>query len=70
MAEARKEAQQIIEDARITANRVSEELKQLKKQLQESADASGFNQKQTELRRTLNEAEGKLRVGKVEEQRP
>jgi DNA mismatch repair protein MutS2 len=70
MAEARKEAQQIIEDARITANRVGEELKQLKKQLQESADASGFNQKQTELRRTLNEAEGKLRVGKVEEKRP
>ena len=70
MAEARKEAQQIIEDARITANRVSEELKRLKKQLQESADASGFNQKQTELRRSLNEAESKLRVGKVEEKRP
>ena len=70
MAEARKEAQQIIEDARITANRVGEELKALKKQLQESADASGFNQKQTELRRTLNEAEGKLRVGQAPEKRP
>ena len=70
MEAARKEAQQIIEDARITANRVGEELKQLKKQLQESADSAGFNQKQTELRRTLNEAESKLRVGQVQEKRP
>ncbi len=70
MAEARKEAQQIIEDARITANRVGEELKALKKQLQESADTANLNQKQTELRRSLNEAESKLRVGKVEEKRP
>ena len=70
MAAARKEAQQIIEDARITANRVGEELKQLKKQLQESADTANLNQKQTELRRSLNEAESKLRVGKVEEKRP
>ena len=70
MAAARKEAQQIIEDARITANKVSEELKQLKKQLQESADTANLNQKQTELRRSLNEAESKLRVGHVEEKRP
>ena len=70
MAEARKEAQQIIEDARITANRVSEELKQLKKQLQESADTANLNQKQTELRRSLNEAESKLRVGQQPEKRP
>ena len=70
MAAARKEAQQIIEDARITANRVSEELKQLKKQLQESADTANLNQKQTELRRSLNEAESKLRVKAPEERRP
>ncbi len=70
MAEARKEAQQIIEDARITANKVGEELKALKKQLQESADTANLNQKQTELRRSLNEAESKLRVGHVEEKRP
>ena len=70
MAEARKEAQQIIEDARITANKVGEELKQLKKQLQESADTANLSQKQTELRRSLNEAESKLRVGHVEEKRP
>ncbi|MBQ2921121.1 MAG: Smr/MutS family protein, partial [Oscillospiraceae bacterium] len=70
MAEARKEAQQIIEDARITANKVGEELKQLKKQLQESADTANLNQKQTELRRSLNEAESKLRVGQQPEKRP
>ena len=70
MAEARKEAQQIIEDARITANRVGEELKQLRKQLKESADVSGLNQRQTELRRNLNEAEGKLRVQTPQPKRP
>ena len=70
MASARKEAQQIIEDARITANRVSEELKQLKKQLQESADTANLNQKQTELRRSLNEAESKLRVNAPVERKP
>lgn len=70
MAEARKEAQQIIEDARITANRVGDELKQLRKQLKESADVSGMNQRQTEMRRTLNEAESKLRVNAPKERRP
>ncbi len=70
MAAARKEAQQIIEDARITANKVSEELKQLKKQLQESADTANLNQKQTELRRSLNEAESRLKVGQQPEKRP
>ena len=70
MAEARKEAKQIIEDARITANRVGDELKQLKKQLKESADVSGFNQRQTEMRRTLNEAESKLQVKAPQERRP
>ena len=70
MAAARKEAQQIIEDARITANRVGEELKLLKKQLQESADTANLNQKQTELRRSLNEAESKLKVNASVERRP
>ena len=70
MAAARKEAQQIIEDARITANKVGEELKQLKKQLQESADTANLNQKQTELRRSLNEAESRLKVGQQPEKRP
>ena len=70
MEEARREAQQIIEDARITANRVGDELKALRKQLAESADASGINQRQSELRRTLNEAEGKLRVAQPQQRRP
>ena len=70
MAEARQEAKKIIEDARITANRVGDELKQLKKQLKESADVSGFNQRQTEMRRTLNEAESKLQIKAPQERRP
>ena len=61
LEQARAQAQAIIEDARITANRVSEELKTMKKQLAEQHDAQGINQKQTELRRSLNEAEDKLR---------
>lgn len=70
MADARKEAQQIIEDARITANRVGEELKALRKQLTESADTTGVNQRQSELRRSLNEAEGRLRANQPQQKRP
>lgn len=67
---ARAEAQQIIEGARRTANAASEELKAIKKQLSESADTQGINQRQAELRRSLNEAEAKLRVGQTEKKRP
>ena len=67
---ARQEAQQIIEDARRTANAAAEELKALRKQLADSADATGINQRQAEIRRSLNEAETKLRAGKREEKRP
>ena len=70
MEAARREAQEIIEDARRTANAASDELKALRKQLQDSADASGINQRQAEVRRSLNEAESKLRAAKVEEKRP
>ena len=70
MESARKEAQQIIEEARRTANAASEELKALRKQLQDSADASNINQRQAEIRRSLNEAESKLRASKAEEKRP
>ncbi len=70
MEGARREAQQIIEDARRAANAASEELKALRKQLQDSADTTGINQRQTELRKSLNEAEAKLRVGRKEEKRP
>ena len=57
---ARAEANQIIEDARATANKVQEELRQMRKQLQKGADLSGYNAKQSELRRALNEAQDKL----------
>ena len=69
MEAARREAQQIIEEARAAANIASEELKALRKQLTESADTSGINQRQAELRRTLNEAEGKLRSSQEQKTR-
>ena len=70
MEAARKEAQYIIEEARAAANIASEELKALRKQLQDSADATGINQRQAELRRNLNEVEDKLRASKPKEERP
>jgi len=70
MEQARREAQQIIEDARRAANAASEEIKALKKQLAEQADAHGINQRQTELRKSLNDAEAKLRAGGTQKARP
>ena len=70
MESARREAQQIIEDARRTANMAAEELKQLRKQLAESADTTGINQRQAEIRRSLNDAEGKLRSASPKVERP
>ena len=70
MEQARKEAQQIIEDARRAANAAADELKALRKQLQDSADASGINQRQAELRRSLNEAEAKLKENQPSKSRP
>ena len=69
MEQARREAQQIIDDARQTANAASEELKQLRKQLQDSADTSNINQRQAELRRSLNEAESRIRADQPEKKR-
>ena len=70
MEAARKEAQYIIEEARTAANLASEELKALRKQLQDSADATGINARQAELRRNLNEVEDKIRAQKPQEKRP
>ena len=70
MESARKEAQYIIEEARAAANLASEELKAMKKQLQDRADTTGFNQRQSELRRNLNEAEDKLRSAQPKKDRP
>ena len=70
VAKARQEAQHIIDDARRTANAVQEELKQLRKQMKDTADAQGVNMKQAELRKALNEAESKLGGEKEQPKRP
>lgn len=70
MESARREAQKIIDDARWAANAASEELKALRKQLQDSADASNINQRQAEVRRSLNEMEGKIRAAQPKQERP
>ena len=69
MEAARREAQGIIEEARAAANAASEELKALRKQLQDG-DTTGLNQRQAELRRTLNETEDRLRAQQPQRQRP
>jgi len=70
MEQARLEAKRIIEDARYAANAATEEIKQLKKQLTDGGDFSGINQRQSQLRRSLNEAEEKISSGQKEKQRP
>ncbi len=67
---ARREAQQIIEDARRTANAAAEEMKALRKQLTDSADTTGINQRQADVRRSLNEMESKLRASQPKQERP
>ena len=69
-AQARREAQMILDEARRTANSVYEELKALRKQMKDTADAQGVNARQAELRRQLNEAESKLAPKKDEISRP
>ncbi len=70
MEAARKEAQHIIEEARTAANLASEELKALRKQLQDSADTTNLNQRQAEVRRSLNEMESKIRASQPKQERP
>lgn len=70
MESARAEARHIIEEARAAANIASDELKALRKQLQDSADTTGINQRQSDLRRALNEAEDRLRTQQPEKHRP
>lgn len=70
LEQARLQAQSIIDDARRTANAAFEELKAMKKQLAQSMDAQGVNQRQSDLRRSLNEAEAQLRVGVKQQERP
>ncbi len=68
--QARKEAQYIIDDARRTANQVYDELKQLRKQMRDSADVQNSNERQAELRRSLNEAEQRLTGEQPRRERP
>ena len=70
LEDARRQAQRIIEDARIAANEAGEELRALRKQLADSADATGINQRQADVRRKLNEAEAGLRSNQPEQKRP
>lgn len=70
MEAARREAQEIIEDARRTADAASQEIKAIKKQLSEQADTAGINQRQSELRRSLNEAQSRIRSNEPERERP
>lgn len=70
LEQARLQAQRIIEDARHTANAAFDELKAMKKQLSESLDAQGLNQRQSELRRSLNDAEAQLHAGVKQQSRP
>ena len=70
LEQARREAQRIIEDARLTANAATEEIKALKKQISENMNTEGINQRQTALRKSLNDAEAKLNANKKEVQRP
>ena len=70
MRTARAEAQGIIDNARRAANEVSEELKQLRKQMKDAADAQGSNAKQAELRQKLNEAEAAFAPQQQTPERP
>ena len=70
LEQARREAQSIIEDARRTANMAMDEIKALKKQLRENADVQDTNQRQADVRRSLNEAEEKLRANQITRNRP
>ena len=70
LEQARREAREIIDDARRAANAASEEIKTLKKQLTEIGDVQGINQRQAELRRNLNAADDILRAAQAPQKRP
>ena len=70
LEQARLQAQRIIEDARMVANAATEEIKAIKKQLSDSGDVQGINQRQAQLRRSLNEADERYRIARGTENRP
>jgi len=67
---ARAEARAIIEEARRSANFAADEIKAIKKQLSENADTAGINQRQTELRKRLNDTEEQIRSQQKKISRP
>lgn len=67
---ARAEAQSIIDDARRTANAAYEELRKMRRQMRDAADSQGMNERQAQLRRSLNEAEDRLSPAREPVQRP
>ena len=68
---ARKEAQMMLDDARRTVNAAYDEIKQMRKAMRSAgADVQGFNEKQAQIRRSLNEAEEKYREKKAPVSRP
>ena len=70
LQKAREEAQRIIEEARRTANAATDEIKAIRKQLAESADVQGINQRQSALRKSLNEADDRLLANQKPKERP
>ncbi len=70
LEQARAEARTIIENARVVANAAEDELKALKKQIAEDGDLSGVNQRKTQIRKNLNDAESKLSVSRSAQNRP
>jgi len=68
--QAQSEAQRIIENARIAANAAAEEIKALKKQISENMDTQGINQRQSQIRRSLNEAESEIQANATFAERP
>lgn len=70
MEAARQEAEMIIENARRMADDAAKEIKAIKKQLSENADTAGVNQRQSDLRRQLNEAQSGIRATQPEKKRP
>ncbi len=70
LEKARKEAMDILDDARRTANQVADEMKQMRKQMRDVAELQGANQRQTDARKALNEAEERLAVQRAVPERP
>ena len=67
---AKREARQIIEDARRTVDNIFDELNKMRKAAAKDMDWQRVNEMKTDVRRKLNETEEKLNAGKEEEAPP